>query len=176
MPEYVDLPIYHEELASALGFTPSDLDANRAGRLSAAQRSALLRVEARRMVGTAVSLAIAAGFIVTAFEVGITTGLSAPFVGLAAVAALIAGFLAFGSLKLWPDIRAGSVSSVQGFVNPGMKTRDVGRNTVLDFYWDVGDERFHVPGKAYGVLTPAAHRLYYLPLTRRIVAAEPISV
>ena len=29
MPEYVDLPIYHDELASALGFTASDLDANR---------------------------------------------------------------------------------------------------------------------------------------------------
>ncbi len=38
--EYVDLPIYHDELASALGFTPSDLEANRAGRLTASQRAA----------------------------------------------------------------------------------------------------------------------------------------
>jgi hypothetical protein len=175
VPEYVDLPIYHEELASALGFSASDLDANRGGRLSAAQRSALLRVEARRMVGIAVCLPIAAGFIVAAFAIGITSGLSARFVALAAVALFIAGFLAFGSLRLWPDIRAGKVSSLEGFVNPGMQTKHVGRNTVPDFYWDLGDQRFHVPGKAYGVLTPAPHRLYFLPLTRRIVAAEPIS-
>ena len=175
MPEYVDLPIYHDELASALGFTASDLDANRAGRLSTSQHSALLRAEARRIVGIAVSLLIAAGFIVGAFAIGITTGLSLRFLVFAALAVFVAGLLAFGSLKLWPDITAGNVSSVQGFVNPGMKEKHVGRNTIPDFYWDVGDQRFHVPGKAYGVLTPAPHRLYFLPLTRRIVAAEPIS-
>jgi len=175
VPEYVDLPIYHEELASALGFTASDLDANRGGRLSADQRSALLRFEARRMVGIALSLLIAGGFLAAAFAIGITTGLSVRFLVLAALAAFVAALLGFSSLKLWPDISAGKVSSMEGFVNPGMETKHVGRNTAPDFYWDLGDQRFHVPGKAYGVLTPAPHRLYFLPLTRRIVAAEPIS-
>ncbi|HYT12026.1 MAG TPA: hypothetical protein VEL12_04475 [Candidatus Nitrosopolaris sp.] len=175
MPEYVDLPIYHEELASALGFGPSDLDANRAGTLSASQRSALLGSEARRMVASGVSLLIALGFVAAAIAIGVTTGLSVRILVFAAVALFVAGLLAFSSIKLWRDISAGDVLSVQGFVNPGMKIKPVGRYTVPDFYWDVGDQRFHIPGNAYGVLTPAPHRLYFLPLTRRIVSAEPIS-
>jgi hypothetical protein len=58
--EYVDLPIYHDELAAALGFTTADLEANRAGRLSAAQRSSWFRKYVYRSVAVGGVIALVA--------------------------------------------------------------------------------------------------------------------
>jgi hypothetical protein len=178
--EYVDFPIYHQELESALRFTPSDLAANRSGKLSEAQRALLVKDDAKRIGCVVISLAVAAGCTSIAFAIGITTGLSLRILLLAAIAVFVAGVLGFTSFRLWDDVRRGAVSTLEGFVTPGERETHIDATSgpgtsVVQFYWTVDRERFYVSGKAYGVLTPARHRLYFLPLTRRIVAAEPIS-
>lgn len=173
--EYVDFPIYHQELQSALRFTPSDLAANRSGKLSQAQRALLVKDDAKRIGCVVISLAVAGGCTSIAFAIGITTGLSLRILLVAAIAVFVAGVLGFTSFRLWDDVRRGAVSTLEGFVTPGEQENSGSGPSVVQFYWTVDRERFYVPGKAYGVLTPARHRLYFLPLTRRIVAAEPIS-
>jgi len=69
---------------------------------------------------------------------------------------------------------------VEGFVKQTERETDIrtayGQSLpIWTYYWVVdGGQRFWVPGRVYPVLTPARHRLYFLPQTRRIVAAEPI--
>ena len=178
--EYVDLPIYHEELAAALGFTAADLEANRAGRLSAAQRSSWLRQYVYRSVaGVAVVALVAAGCVVIAFAIGIGASLSWQVLALAVLLLGAAGYFGVIAFRLAEDLNGGVVSSVEGLVQPSVnvtniKTGSLGPGMpVWSFYWIVGDQRFAVYGKAYGVLTPARHRLYFLPRTRRVVSAEP---
>jgi hypothetical protein len=178
--EYVDLPIYHEELAAALGFTAADLEANRAGRLSAAQRSSWFRQYVYRSVSVVTVVAlVAAGCIVIAFEIGIGASLSWSVLALAALLLVAAGYFGVVAFQLSEDLNGGIVSSVEGFVQPYVKVTNIATGSygpgmpVWTFYWLVDDQRFAVYGKAYGVLTPARHRLYFLPRTRRVVSAEP---
>ena len=82
---------------------------------------------------------------------------------------------------MWRDVNAGVVSTVEGFVKGGERETDIRTGPltsvpIWSYYWTVdGSERFWVTGKAYATLTPARHRLYFLPTARRIVAAEPTS-
>ncbi len=179
--EYVDLPIYHEELAGALGFNEADLEANRAGRLSASQRASWFRQHVYRAVGSAaVCLLLAAGCVALAFAIGIGYQLAWAVLILAALILFLGGYMAVVAFNLSQDLTAGVVSSVEGLVQPSVQVINmrtvsyVPAMPLWTFYWVVGDQRFWVSGKAYGVLTPARHRLYFLPLTRRVVAAEPI--
>ena len=178
--DYVDLPIYHEELARALGFTSADLVENRSGRLTEYQRAFQFRLISRAIAISVVCLPLAAGSVVLAVAIGISTGLAERILLVAAVFAFVVGLMAWTSIPLWRDLNSGLVSSVEGFVQPTEKETRIRTGYgpgmgVLSFYWIVGDQRFAAPGKAYGVLTPARHRLYFLPLTRRVVAAEPIT-
>jgi hypothetical protein len=179
--EYVDLPIYHAELASALGFTAADLEANRAGRLAVSQRAAQFRSIARSIAVATVCLLLAVTCITAASNIGISTRLGVQLLLLAGACLVIVGVEAWFAIPLWRDLQAGVVSNVEGFVQPAERETRIRTNygpgfPIWTFYWIVDNgQRFWVTGKAYGVLTPARHRLYYLPLTRRIVAAEPIS-
>ena len=180
--EYVDLPIYHEELAGALGFNEADLEDNRAGRLSASERVYWLRHHVYRDVGRAsVLLLLAAGSIGVAFAIGFRYQLGWGALLVAALLVFGAGYLAWVALTVSQDLNGGVVSLVEGFVQPGVNVTNVKTTSTLpampiwSFYWAVDGQRFWVSGKAYGVLTPARHRLYFLPRTRRVVAAEPIS-
>jgi hypothetical protein len=178
--EYVDLPIYHDELAAALGFTAADLEANRAGRLSAAQRSSWFRKYVYRSVAvSAVVALVAAGCIWIAFAIGIGASLSWSVLAVAALLLGADGYFAVVAFQLSEDLNGGVVSSIEGFVQPYVKVTNIATSSygpgmpVWTFYWLVDDQRFAVYGKAYGVLTPARHRLYFLPRTRRVVSAEP---
>jgi hypothetical protein len=180
-PEYVDLPIYHDELASALGFTSADLEANRAGRLGTSQHVAQFRSIARSVAVSAGCLLLAVVFLVVAIAIGIGTGLGVQIVLLAGACLAFVVLGAWFNLPLWRDLQAGVVSSVEGFVQPAERETRIRTGygpgvPIWAFYWTLDNgQRFWVTGKAYGVLTPARHRLYFLPITRRIVAAEPIS-
>ena len=178
--EYVDLPIYHEELAAALGFTSADLEANRAGRLSAAQRSSWFRRYVYRSVAVlAVIWLLAAGCVALAFAIGVSANLSWSVLALAALLLVAGGYFGVVAFQLSEDLNGGVVSSIEGFVQPSVKVTNVRTGLygpgmpVWTFYWIVDDQRFAVYDKAYGMLTPARHRLYFLPRTRRVVSAEP---
>ncbi|TME53381.1 MAG: hypothetical protein E6I53_03000 [Chloroflexi bacterium] len=179
--EYVDLPIYHDELSQALNFTASDLQENRAGRLSDSQSSTQQRVVARSVVKSVVLLLLACGGIAGWLAIGVTTILGLIPFFLAVLFLCWIGIFAWYMPPLWRDASAGVVSRVEGFVKQSERRRDIAigsgqRVPIWTYYWVVDDrQRFWVPGRVYAVLTPARHRLYFLPESRRIVAAEPIS-
>jgi len=177
--EYVQLPIYRDELARALNFTASDLQENRAGRLSASQRSTQLGVVARSAVKSLILLLLACAGIAGWFVIGVATVLGLIPLALAALFLAWVGIFAWYMPPVWRDADAGVVSSVEGLVTPAERQQSIPAGdanvTIWSYYWVVdGGQRFWVAGKAYPVLTPARHRLYFLPSSRRIVAAEPI--
>jgi len=84
------------------------------------------------------------------------------------------GYFGRFAVRLWLDIRDGMVMSAEGFVRQtDRKTTLLGRSG-WTFYWSIdGGPRFPIR-KAWGVLVPGRHRLFYLPRTRQVVAAEPV--
>jgi hypothetical protein len=178
--EYIGLPIYREELARALKFAPSDLDENHAGRLGPSERSTLLRAIARSISVAAVCFLLGAGLIAGAIAVGLTTSFG---ISLLVIAGCSLAFVALGAwfvIPTWRDIDAGVVSSVEGFVQPTERKTTIAMRYGMSFpiwsyYWTVdGGKPFAVAGSAYAALMPARHRIYFLPLSRRVVAAEPV--
>jgi len=178
---YADLPIYRDELAHALGFDATELEMNRAGRLGPAEA----RLQVRRMVkaigGTLVFLAAAAGFGSLWRIVGVA---SVSGVELLVAMALSLFLVALGSrfaALLLLDLRAGVVESVEGDVRTAESATRVGPigifpgTRIWSYSWYLdGGRRFVVPGGAFAVLTPGRHRIFYLPRSRRLVAAEPV--
>jgi hypothetical protein len=180
--QYVQLPIYREELARALDFGPSDIEANRAGRLSDSQTSSQYRVMERAVVLAAVCAVLTGLSVIVAFIVGVATGLGVAVLLLGGAFAAFVGLFVRYNVPLWRDVDARVVSSVEGTVRAGEKETDIRSGPFItlpiwSYYWTVGDtERFWVSGKAYAALTPARHRVYFLPRSRKVVAAEPVSV
>jgi len=178
---YADLPIYREELARALGFDATELEMNRAGRLAPAEA----RLQVRRMVkaigGTLVFLAAAAGFGSLMRTVGVASVSGVELLVAMALSLFLVGLgIRFATLLLL-DLRAGVVESVEGDVKTAESATRVGPigifpgTRIWSYSWYLdGGQRFVVPGQAFAVLTPGRHRLFYLPRSRRLVAAEPV--
>lgn len=171
--EYTDLPIYRSQLASALGFDQSDLASNRAGRLGdGLQRRTLHRRLRNAVLGTLGFFVVGVLFLLLA--------LTFPFTGrivlngiLAFVTSLVGvGYFGWLALRIWLDVGDGEVSSIEGYVKQTDRETRTPWTSVWTFYWTVDGQRF-AAGKAWAVLVPARHRLYYLPRSRRVVAAEP---
>ncbi len=178
---YADLPIYQDELAQALGFDAAELEMNRAGRLGPAEA----RLQMRRMVkaigGSIVFVAAAVGFGFLLRAGGVASVSGVELLVAMALSLVLVGFgIRFATLISF-DLRAGVVESVEGVVKTAESATRVGpigifpgtRIWSYSWYLDSG-RRFAVPGGAYAVLTPGWHRLYYLPRSRRLVAAEPV--
>ena len=178
--EYVELPIYRDQLASALKFTPSELAVNRAGGLSDSQRATLDRVIARYVALSIVFILLTGASVFWAFTIGVGTGLGVRLLLAAAAFLVIVGVFTWYTVPLWRDVAAGAVLSIEGMVRTAERETDIGtgngrRYPIWSHYWVVDEsQRFPVAGMVYAALTPARHRVYFLPLTRRIVAAEPV--
>lgn len=177
---YVGLPIYREQLARAVGFNDADVQANRSGRLGDSQRSNQYAVIGRSVALAAVFSVLTGLCLWGAFSVGITKGLGVPVLLLAvAFAAFVAIFVRF-NVPLWRDVNEGVVASAEGMVRSSEKETDIKTGPftsvpIWGHYWTVdGGDRFWVTGQAYAALTPARHRVYFLPRSRKVVAAEPI--
>jgi hypothetical protein len=179
--EYVDLPIYRDGLESALKFTPADLQLNRTGRLSDSQRATLHRLITRYVALSILFTLLAAATATWAFAIGVATGLGLRVLLVAGALLVFVAVFAWYAIPLWRDTHAGAVSSIEGMVRPAERDTDLrtGYGRIIpiwSYYWIVDDQqRFSVMGNAYAALTPARHHIYYLPLTRRIIAAEPVS-
>jgi len=176
---YVQLPIYTDQLAAALNFSPSDLEANRAGRLSDSQRSNQYRSIRRAVTLATVFALLTVPCVAASIAIGITSGLGLLTLLLGAAFALFVAVFVRYTTPLWRDVDAGLVSSIEGMVSQSEKETDIrtGPFTTVPiwaYYWTVdAADRFWVSGKAYAALTPARHRVYFLPQSRRIMAAEP---
>src|SRR6266849_7457319 len=106
--EYVERPIYRDQLALALKFTPSDLELNRAGRLSDSQRATLDRVIARYVALSIVFILLTGAGVLWAFTIGVGTGLGVRLLLAAAAFLVIVGVFTWYTVPLWRDVAAGA--------------------------------------------------------------------
>ena len=178
---YADLPIYQDELAKALGFDAGELEMNRAGRLGPAETRLQMRRVVKAIGAAIVFVTAAAGFGVLLRAVGVVSVSGVELLVAIALSLVVVGLgIRFATL-LSLDARAGVVESAEGVVKTAESATRIGPigifpgTRIWSYFWylDSG-QRFAVPGDAYAVLTPGRHRLYYLPRSRRLVAAEPV--
>jgi hypothetical protein len=158
-----------ENLGAVFSFDQADLEANRAGRVSDAQRRRLWRLELARLIGFVASTA--AGLLLSA---ALITGADRRYrdVGLAAVLILLGVALAVWSWEAWLDILSGSVESVEGDLRT---TQDVtvGRYGSTTYCFAVNGRKFPVPKPAWDQVREGRRRVYCLPRTRAILSVEP---
>ncbi|TMC83352.1 MAG: hypothetical protein E6J06_08820 [Chloroflexi bacterium] len=160
-----------ENLRQIFHFDDADLDSNRAGLLSAAQRSRLWRQDVLKMLGAAVCLvagvmfnvALLAGWM-TAHGRGAALGVSLILVGL---------ILAVWSAETWLDLMPGSVLTAEGYLRPTERivSGRYGPSTI--YCIEIGNQTFDVPMAAHDAIREGKRRLYYLHRTRTVLSVDP---
>ena len=160
-----------ENLRESLHFDDADLDSNRAGVLSAAQRTRLWRQDMMKMLGAAVCLiagmlfniALLAGWM-TVHGRGVGVGVSLMLVGL---------ILAVWSAETWLDLTPGSVLVAEGYLRPAERivTGRYGSSTIVCV--EIGNQTFDVPKAAHDAIREGKRRLYYLRRTRTVLSVDP---
>lgn len=164
-----------EDLGKIFHFGEADLDANRAGLLSAPQRTRLWRQDMLKMLGAAVCLV--AG---TVYNIGELAGwLPLPTHGRGAVlgiALILLGLvLAVWSAETWLDLTPGSVLVAKGYLHQTLRTVSNRYGQPITVYcFQIGNETFNVPIAAYDALHEGNRRLYYLRRTRTVLSVEPL--
>ena len=156
-----------DALATALTFVPEDLEANRQGRVSRRQARRLwLSDFARLVIGPVLILIGLAGSLA-----GRARAIPARAGGGAAVALLLGVFLGWSGLKLLLDLLHQQVAAAEGELRA--IEEGAGRNSA--YYFVIGDQRWEVFEDAYDAIDEGNRRLYYLPMTRRVLSVEPVS-
>lgn len=161
-------------LDEALNITEADLVANRAGRLSDAQKFRLTKGW-RRTLWIVIGLVIAVGFGATlALFFGQQSGsLVLTFVGilLTVINAMIVGVGAQGYMRTSRDLRSGSISEISGVVSHTIRVS--GR--VATYVLKVDGQEVVVPRPVFfAVEDGKPYRLYRAPASKTLLAAEPL--
>lgn len=164
------------DLMAALQFTPADLDANRAGRLSDAQRERLRR-SGRPMfyavVGLALALIIGAALLIYLGQRSESPILSLVGVSLTVINAVVLAVGVGSRLRLREDLRSGQVVMIDGVVRRVVR---VGRRSaayVLAVELPQGTLRLNVSKAVFnGFQDGVRYHLYRTPSARLLVAAE----
>ena len=189
------------DLAKALGFSSSSLEANRTGKLSAEQWSSMFGRFLRTVIATA-------GWIIGPFGIwsvliAYSRGVSLPsalqtilslalhpkemfedgwmkpaFCIVATLTCIVVGFwrasrISFG---LYFDLMERAVVLKEGRVEGREEQifRAGGRDPIERYFFEMKDERFIVNLQAYRAIEQgAAYRVYVLPRSRALVAIEP---
>jgi len=162
-------------LDEALSITEADLAANRAGRLSEAQKLRLTKGW-RRTLWIVIGLVIVVGFGATlALFFGQQGGsLVLTFVGilLTVINAMIVGVGAQSYMRTSRDLRTGSVSEMSGVVSHTIRVS--GR--VATYVLKVDGQEVVVPRPVFfAVEDGKPYRLYRAPASKTLLAAEPLT-
>ena len=156
-----------EDLGHVLHFDTVDLDSNRAGLISAAQRSRLWR---RDMLQLAAASACLIGGIV--FNVGLFAGWFTAHgkgAGLGLALMAVGVVIGFASALMWLDLSTGRVATVEG----QLQTIERASRWGLVYSFEVGGLSFTIPRKAYDQMPAAPMRVYYLRRSQTLLALEP---
>lgn len=178
-------------LCSTLGFSLADLDANRRGMLSNAQRRRLFSQLFVSIVLSLIGLVISGGLIVLVI-VGIWNG-SIPLsvrtdlpLSTAIVNLLMGGFIVliilslFGICLRYLTVSVGRRSNeiwrapVQDIVDH-LRRREESDDGSTSYYFDIGQISFSVSEDAYkAVVNRVLYRVYYLASSKTLVSVEPL--
>jgi hypothetical protein len=157
-----------------LGFSDSDLNANRADRLSQHQR---VKLQDNSRLGFAIM-----AFIVFILIMSFSSRLSATHNPLSVVCSsapvlLIIGIFLITLFPRWrqyqQDLQAGQVTHVTGYIR---KQTHSGRKSNQSYEILVHDRIFKVDSKIFSAFVEGwRYTIYYTPFSRTIVAAELVS-
>ncbi len=166
-PSWGDLP-------RLLGFTPDDLECNRAGRLSRRQLEQL-RKEAERQIVAGMALSVP-----TLLALILLFGTSSPRALVWALALVAIPFLAafVPAWRMMRDFYGGRVARAGGLVRPERRPapwKALVGGPPYDYLLvvDGGLARFHIGEPVYRVLAPGRYAIYYLPHSGKVVSMAP---
>jgi len=160
-------------------FAPDSLDANRAGRLTDAQRKFLrgssrgYRVSELQFAGIATVIGLLVWFAPGPARYATTK----PLIGIVCI--VIAAFLVarsfIGADALTRDLRSGRVESADGAITKWI-VQGSGHNTFATHYIRVAGHRVEASRSAYDAAPEAGIvKIYYLPNTQRLVNLERLA-
>ncbi len=161
-------------LARALDFTPADLDANRAGRLSDLQAARIRQGAARTRlitVSAVIGLTLAATLAIFLGQQNDSALSTFAGITLAVINAAVVAIGAWHYLRLARDFNNGQVLTLTGAV-----TRTVRLNgRAVSYVLGVGDQRLVVTKDAFNAFEEGrAYRVYLSASARRVLAAESV--
>ncbi len=161
-------------LVEALGFTDADLAANRAGRLSDAQKQRLTKGW-RRTLSIFIGVIAAVGFAATlALFLGQRNNspvLTVVGIALTLINALTVGIGAQSYLRTSRDLRSGSVAAVSGVVSHTLRVS--GR--LATYVLRLDGEEVIVPKPVFFAIEEGKpYRLYRAPVSKTLLAAEAL--
>jgi hypothetical protein len=159
-----------QALATTLNFTEDDLKANREGRLSAAQQGRLRSQVIFGIVGAALMVLVLLGVGLWIVALGSWWVASAFFT----LALLIFVLNRSGRGKFGEEVRAGAVALAAGEITLTANEVSNPNGGVTEYLLTVNGESFVIPRDAFIAFEDnAVYRVYYLPHSRIVLAAEP---
>ena len=166
-----------QALYSGLNFDQFDLECNRMGMLSLAQRHRLSRKLFRSVIASfivvSIFLPIAVNIVITMKEGDAGLFFLLGFIVLLLLPALY--HLTIGARRQYAEIQRMAVS----FLEDVVQGREVsgGADSADEYYFDVGNLSFKVGYNAYkALISGIRYRVYYLPKMRAITSIEPIEL
>lgn len=160
------------DLPEALGFTETELAANRAGHLTDTQKERLSKMW-RRTLNILIAVVIGVGLIATIFlylaQENNSLILYVIGIGLTVLNAVIMGIGASSYLRVSRDIRNGRAAVLEGTLRHTIRLSGRTRTYILD----IGSERIVVPRATFNAFEEGiGYRLYRAPATRMLLTAE----
>lgn len=176
-----------KRLMDALDFTPADLQANRAGEVSAAQQEKLAEIRSSEnqditfaALFLVIPLLFGCGICLFLFNVP-TIIASVDYLVEVIIVFIIAVLVAVG-WSAWQGRAAGQATrqGVVAMVEGPLSLATDEQRSRSRFFVVIGEERFHIPWRIYDALnkyrhTGAVHRLYYIPGVRYVLSMEPVA-
>jgi len=155
------------DLGHVLHFDAADLDSNRAGLISTAQRSRLWRRDILQLAGASACLIGGVVFNVGLFVGWFTAHGKGAGLGLAVMA--VGVVIGFASALMWLDLSTGRVANVEGQLQMIERPSRWG----LVYSFEVGGLSFTIPREAYDQMPATRMRIYYLRRSQTLLALEP---
>jgi hypothetical protein len=158
----------NEALATANGFSPEDLTANRNGQTTPAQRSKLRWNAFSGTVLAVIALTVLFPVVLSLLFPGTKTALPSLFLILIA-----AFFLLIGSSMVVNALIDMFISTPQQTQGPGHKEKRTHRRTL--YYYVIGGRGFEIGyGPYLALIDGLDYRVYFLPRTKRLIAIEAL--
>jgi len=158
-------------------FTFEDLQANKQGEITPAQRTRALLGASGMLLFIIVPLLVGGAVFVPLLNDGFTGETIFPmlFMGGMIVLFMAIGLYSFTRIAL--DVMDGAPQVLKGTGRKHSETRSTGKSRRTDYYYIIGGTRIQVTQVAYtAFIDDLEYNIYFLPRTKKLLSIEPIDV
>lgn len=164
-------------LAAAHRFQMDDMEANRNGGISSAQRKALIRQAFSSGAGAITGLIFIGAILLPILEQG---RLPEDFASLMIPLLVALGILFPAGLAVYrslADALGGAVAAVQGSGLKSTERRSSGRSSRTVYQYNINDMKLQVPQNAYlALIDGLQYRAYFAPRTHKLLSMEALDL